>query len=259
MFEYSGLLSTAKIMNRSPLLGPNYDSMRKIFRLSFPATHKVASIFRGTRRLGIGPDVNSTLQRCHELTNHSGNLNLIGWTHDYRYFEDVDEQVRSEFTFTSRVRDEVRAFFERMNLLGNDTVKVGMHLRRGDATQRIWIKRGMGPPPLSYFRKAQNYFTSRFKNVYFVICSEDLKWARANLAGDNVVFSNNNNAGLDMAILSSCDHIIIGQGTYGWWAGWLNKGITVRYSELPNKGYMFTAADMWPPNGTHNHYMSINS
>ena len=77
----------------------------------------------------------------------------------------------------------------------------------------------MGPPSTSYFKNALKYFSSMFTNVYFVICTiNDLRWTIANLAGDNVVFSNNTNAGLDMSILSSCDHIIIGQGTFvcGW-------------------------------------------
>ena len=110
-----------------------------------------------------------------------------------------------------------------MNLLGNDSVsvvKVGVHVRRADAAQKYWINRGMGPPPTSYFKNAMKYFSSMFTNVYFVICTNDLRWTIANLAGDNVVFSNNTNAGLDMAILSSCDHIIIGQGTFvGGWDG----------------------------------------
>ena len=57
MFEYAGLLSTAKITNRSPLLGPNYKTMRKIFKLSFPATVNVSSIFRWTPRLGTEIDI----------------------------------------------------------------------------------------------------------------------------------------------------------------------------------------------------------
>ena len=262
MFEYACLLSTAKITNRSPLLGPNYNTMRKIFKLSAPATTKVTSLFRGTPRLVIGPHLNDTLQRCREHTNHSGNLNLKGWTHDYRYFDHLASEVRDDFRPRGRVRDNVDAFFRRKKLLGNDTlsvVKVGVHVRRGDATQQYWRNRGMAPPPTSYFKNAMTYFTSRFTNVYFVICTNDLKWSVANLAGDNVVFSNNTNAGLDMAILSSCDHIIIAQGTFSWWAGWLNKGITVRYSKLPSKGCIANASEMWPPNSTYNNYVLIDS
>ena len=263
MFEYVGLLSTAKITNRSPLLGPNYNTMRKIFKLSVPATtNSVTSLFRGTPLLYIGPHLNDAIQRCRKHTNHSGNLKLIAWTHDYRYFENFSSEVRDEFRLRRRVRDHVDTFFRRHKLLGNDTlsiVKVGVHVRRGDAMQKHWINRGMTPPPTSFFTNAMTYFTSRFTNVYFVICTNDLKWSVANLAGDNVVFSNNTNAGLDMAILSSCDHIIIAQGTFSWWAGWLNKGITVRYSKLPNKGFTYNASEIWPPNSTYNHYVLIDS
>ena len=55
----------------------------------------------------------------------------------------------------------------------------------------------MGPPSTSYLKNEMKYFSSMFTNVYFVICTNDLRWT---IAGDNVVFSNNTNAGLDMAI-----------------------------------------------------------
>ena len=70
-----------------------------------------------------------------------------------------------------------------MNLLGNDSVsvvKVGVCVRRGDAAQTNWINRGMGPPPTSYFTNAMKYFSSMFTNVYFVICTNDLRWTIAN-------------------------------------------------------------------------------
>jgi len=40
---------------------------------------------------------------------------------------------------------------------------------------------------------------------------------------------------MDLAILSMSDHVIIGIGTFSWWAGWLCKGTTIYFDEpVPN-------------------------
>ena len=66
-----------------------------------------------------------------------------------------------------------------------------------------------------------------------------------------VVFSEGRRAEQDLAILSSCNHSIISVGTYGWWAGYLARGITVYYRNYPRKGAelmpLFSRDDYFPP------------
>jgi len=52
----------------------------------------------------------------------------------------------------------------------------------------------------------------------------------------NVTFLETLSAGKDMAILSSCQHVIMSTGSYGWWAAWLAGGTTIYYSDWPRKG-----------------------
>ena len=78
-----------------------------------------------------------------------------------------------------------------------------------------------------------------------MICSDDVAWARRNLKlgkGTHTVihlylsfhsfFSETAHffcpgpREVDMAILSSCDSVIISTGTFGWWSAYLNVNAT---------------------------------
>ncbi|KAK2139215.1 hypothetical protein LSH36_1937g00006 [Paralvinella palmiformis] len=92
--------------------------------------------------------------------------------------------------------------------------------------------------------------------------NDDIKWARKHLLGDDITFATNHTGALDMAILASCDHVIVGNGSFSWWVGWLCTGSTVRYKWMPKYDshlYNFTRGEYWPPNDTYNHYIAIDS
>uniref|UniRef100_A0A8R1E5V0 L-Fucosyltransferase n=1 Tax=Caenorhabditis japonica TaxID=281687 RepID=A0A8R1E5V0_CAEJA len=60
--------------------------------------------------------------------------------------------------------------------------------------------------------------------VAFIICSDDIAWARRNLKlGKEIAhYFCPGPREVDMAILASCDSIIISTGTFGWWSAYLN-------------------------------------
>ena len=140
-------------------------------------------------------------------------------------------------------------------------VKVGIHIRRKQFNTTHWIKMGYGPPTADYYSKAMKYFQDKYSNVYFILCSDDIKWARRHIVGDNIIYVPTHAAEVDLAILASCDHVIISNGTYSWWAGWLCKGTTVRYKRMPRKHswlYNVTSGHHWPQDDTYNHYVAID-
>jgi galactoside 2-L-fucosyltransferase 1/2 len=174
----------------------------------------------------------------------------------------MSEQIRKEFTFRKTVEEQVEDFFKHTNMSGSDIVKVGIHIRRKQLNNTSWIQKGFGPPPNSYYYNAMKYFLEKYKNVYFIVCSDDLAWTKRNIVGDNVIHVPGHSAGVDMAILASCDHVIISNGTYSWWAGWLCRGTTVRYKQMPNNNtrlYKSTRGEHWPPEGDNSHYVAIDS
>ena len=62
-----------------------------------------------------------------------------------------------------------------------------------------------------------------FKNVDFIIVSDNIDWAKQNIIGDNIYYSDLADEIKDFCLLTSCDHNINGNSTFSWWGAWLNN------------------------------------
>ncbi|XP_018017071.2 galactoside 2-alpha-L-fucosyltransferase Sec1-like [Hyalella azteca] len=94
-----------------------------------------------------------------------------------------------------------------------------------------------------YLRRAFNFFTARFDNVIFVITSDDVVTTTSmtkKLAFPNT-FVSQGSAAEDMHLLTLCNHTIITFGTYGFWAGFLNPGLTA-YPDLNYTGATYVTS-----------------
>ena len=173
------------------------------------------------------------------LENYRVGLYLQSW----RYFEDVVPQIRNQFTFKRIVYDKARkvmtkikADFDKNKQTGVKTKPlernitfVGVHIRRGDLLTKHYLKFGYQVAPKQYIDKAMMFFTERFKDVLFLVCSDSMNWTAENVKHQHVVHVRGNSPEVDLSILSQCNHTIITVGTYGWWAGFLAGGITLYY------------------------------
>jgi len=122
------------------------------------------------------------------------------------------------------------------------------------------IKRGFTVATPRYLRRALGYFVQRFAPVQFVVASNDVPWCRKHIRPSatwgrnaaNITFAAGHSAGIDLAILASCNHTVLTTGTYGWWAAWFANGTTVYYSQFPRPGSSLGnrshTEDYYPPN-----------
>ena len=108
-------------------------------------------------------------------------VKLDGYYHSSEYFQHVTDNIRKEFTFRPRIMSQVDEFFSDQNISRTGIVKVGIHIRRKQLNTTHWIKMGLGPPTAEYYSKAMKYFQDIYSNVCFILCSDDFKWARANI------------------------------------------------------------------------------
>ena len=71
------------------------------------------------------------------------------------------------------------------------------------------------------------------------------------LPGARCRYVGTHKAAVDLAVLASCDHIIMSTGTYGWWAAWLTGGVVVYYKYPAREGSLyskhFNGDDFFPP------------
>ena len=188
------------------------------------------------------------------------NAILWGYFQSWKYFRDVEGELRNMLTFKLPVLTSAKEFLkERLSWLPFDPgtyTLIGIHVRRGDMLRNaIFVNYGYPEVPVEYFENAVQYFrnTYRGKPLIVVICSDDLSWAKVNLEHLNTytIFSEQNTAAVDLAILSLCDHVIISMGTFGWWGAWLSNGTATYYKNWPRNGSALDKAvskeDYFPP------------
>lgn len=153
----------------------------------------------------------------------------------WKYFDYKRTAVRHMFQPHPGAVKRARSFLDdalRMrHLFNNDITIVGVHVRRGD--MKMQQKDGYNTAPLSYIIKAMNYFRELYRNVHFVVCSDDNVWSQAYLQGkkaSDVTVSSALPPIVDFALLTLCDHIIMTVGTFGWWAGYMSEGTVIYYA-----------------------------
>jgi len=176
------------------------------------------------------------------------NTDLYGYFQNYRYFKDIEEQIREEFTIKEEFSAQAAKYLASVKNTGDPSAEiVSVHMRRGD-----WIEEQMvegeyqyvdfygNGDELSkdskfgkYFYPALEVFSDR--NVKFLVFSggsksgdthnqSDIEWCKTNFNGDRIYYSEGNSDLVDFEIMRQCEHNITCHMTsFGWWAALLNE------------------------------------
>jgi hypothetical protein len=59
----------------------------------------------------------------------------------------------------------------------------------------------------------------------YLLFSDDLAWCRDNMRGDNIFYCSIGSALHDLLRMTLCDHHIIANSTFSWWAAWLDRKV----------------------------------
>lgn len=185
---------------------------------------------------------------------------LSGFFQSWKYTLTVERRLRQHFTLLPEIRKFVDKVLSDSKPRGWIAyVRVAIHVRRGDVLNTDKMEFGYTTPDENYFAHAMRYFVDRFDRVQFIVASNDIDWCRKNFADFettlrhrvNVTYLTPRSRGQDFAILASCEHTIMSTGTYGWWAAWLARGITIYYADWPRNGSAlarkFRREDFFPP------------
>lgn len=198
-------------------------------------------------------------ERLYTLPSKEKDVVLGHYLQSWKYFRNNIIQVKQQLKFKQSIRNEANVILQNVKRKHNNTVVVGIHIRRGDkANDAHTIEYGNEVPSPINIYGAMKYFDD---NTTFVVTSDDMNWSRANVNNEKfkVEFVRGSNEAVDMAVLSSCDHLITTVGTYGWWAGFLltiNNGGNVFYYKWParegldfrkqfDKGYVDHFLPVW--------------
>jgi hypothetical protein len=148
----------------------------------------------------------------NELPNRK-NLYLVGSFQSEKYFIDYKDDIINLFDLSDI---SVEDFKKEIEFDSNTFTSV--HIRRGDYLNGINLV-FHSPCSKGYYLSAMNLIT----DSKFIFFSDDMEWVRQNFKGDNIFYSPFNNELQDFKLMSECNHHIIANSTFSWWASYLNK------------------------------------
>lgn len=160
---------------------------------------------------------------CVELPD---DVYLDGFWQSEAYFSWTEPILRAELTLRDRqITSSARECVEGLRQEGKQVVAV--HVRRGDiayAHEKLDDPLHVHGPCLGkeYFLRAAGHFDPADLFLVFSDGPDDIRWCRENLDLPNVHFSEGRTDLEDFAVMQLCDHNIISNSTFSWWAAWLN-------------------------------------
>ena len=148
---------------------------------------------------------------------------LLGYWQSEKYFLDIQQIIRSDFTFKQELTKQNAELAERMAKCN----AVSLHVRRGDYANNPKTNAAHGLCSLSYYRAAINHIAEHVDLPEFFIFSDDIAWANENLEIGFPCTYVDHNQGIeshnDMRLMSLCRHHIIANSSFSWWGAWLNS------------------------------------
>jgi len=163
---------------------------------------------------------NSILQeRIHNFDeelfeNCPDNVDLFGYYQSEKYFKNIEDEIRKDFSFSNELNDICTSFISEN--FGSESI-VSLHVRRGDYT----LNSNHPIQSTQYYEEALN----KFSDLPVIIFSDDPDWCDQQqlFSSDRFLISKGNATDFDLCLMSHCHYHIIANSSFSWWGAWLAK------------------------------------
>jgi len=153
---------------------------------------------------------------CEDLLKIPDSTNLRGYYQTEKYFNHCKKEIENIFTFKSSIKTKALEVFPKLN-----TETVSIHVRVGDY---IGLQQFHPICEPEYYSNAMNNFMD--KDYYFLIFSDNISYCKELFGqSENIIYICDNEPEVDMCLMSLCQHNVIANSSFSWWAAWLNKNI----------------------------------
>jgi hypothetical protein len=158
------------------------------------------------------------------LQNQARQKYLEGYWQTEKYFSDISETIRRDFTFKRPLTGKNAELAERLQ----QSTSVVIHVRRGDYFATDEGGRNVAVCTAAYYQNAIKLLKSKIAQPHYFIFSDEPDWVKRNfqLTGQVTIVDHNNTAAdshCDLQLMSMGKHMIIANSTFSWWAAWLNR------------------------------------
>jgi hypothetical protein len=217
MFQYAALKGIAEKHEYEWCI-PNKDS----FGTTYNLRSSIYDCFKLSSVENVEVIDSLTIEESHFhfdenlFENCPDNINLMGYFQTEKYFKHIKNEILSDFEFLDQIQDTSNDFLNQYE----NVKKVSVHVRRTDYVEKSHFH---PLPSLNYYFTAMNLFN----DAVFFVFSDDIEWCKEQniFNNENIIFPSVNDRYIDFCIMSMCDHNIIANSSYSWWASYLNKNL----------------------------------
>lgn len=151
-----------------------------------------------------------------------GNYYVRGFFQSEKYFSSIKSIIREELIID---QEHLPADVPLVNQIKNTANAVSIHIRRGDYIRNLTSMDAHGICSKDYYVKSIKLLREKLgEDLHFYIFTDDPTWVRneMNWAIDSTIVSDKKPIE-DFYLMSLCNHNIIANSTFSWWAAWLNE------------------------------------
>jgi len=154
-----------------------------------------------------------------DFFNIKDNSYLRGYLGREKFFAEIKEQIKKEFTLKDEYKGQIKDFLEKVL----EENSVSLHVRRGD----VLTLQNANVIGMDYYKKAIDIMMKKVKNPVFYVFSDGIEWCKENFkeinAKLNFVDSLPDTGYHTLEAMKSCKHNILANSALSWWAGYLNS------------------------------------
>jgi hypothetical protein len=164
-----------------------------------------------------------------DFFDYSSTCYLSGYFQNERYFKVIEDKIRGEFRITCKLTEQTKALLSKIKT----SSAISVHVRRGDYIKNAEYNGFFGFCGVEYYTRACEAAQQLACSPLWIFCSDEIEWVRSSLlpvllerklvtSYELVDWTGAQLAFEDMYLMSSTQHNIISNSTFGWWGAWLN-------------------------------------
>lgn len=154
-----------------------------------------------------------------------------------QYYHHGYWQSEEYFTYPDEIIKKLK-FKKELNLnkilnISNDISTIAVHIRRADYLDES-NKKIFTTLDDNYFLEEIKKMQKNFKKNIFIFFTDDYDWVKIKFINTNInkifISEFNLNSSDEFQLMSQCDHFIISNSTFSWWAAYLSKNTSKKIS-----------------------------
>ncbi len=151
----------------------------------------------------------------------SGDFFFDGYWQSYKYFDFIRAKLQEEIVYKKKISSIAKKI--QLQLKYKNTVAV--HFRRGDYVSDQHTNDVHGFCTMDYYINAMTHMKTFIENPMYVIFSDEIAFVKNELGSrEDFFYVDGLSSHLEeFEIMKGCNHFIIANSTFSWWAAWLSS------------------------------------